>query len=70
MVSSRLFQIEISSFLKNERTKLVNVLGIDKIKSFPAFIGFTLGAVFIIAHWFLQSLFLVPWKVIKTVLKY
>ncbi len=65
MVSPNLIPLEVGSLLKSESLKLLNILGIDKINSIPVLIGFTLGAIFIIIHWFLQQVFLLPKSIVK-----
>ncbi len=65
MVSSNLIPLEGFSFLKSESLKFLNNLGIEKINSIPALIGFALGGVFIIIHWLLQQVVLFPRSVVK-----
>ncbi len=66
MVSSRLITNEISCHLKNESSKLLPRLGIDKINTVPAFIGFVVGGIFIVVHWSFQQIFLAPkWLISK-----
>ncbi len=67
MVSPNLIPFEFSSFLKSESSKLSNSLGIDKINTIPALIGFTLGGIFIIIHWLLQQVFLLPKRIIRSI---
>jgi hypothetical protein len=69
MVTPRTLHVNIGYLFRNERARLKNSLSLEKIKSFPALLGFFIGAIFIILHWFVQQVSLAPKKLLHSIYK-
>jgi predicted permease len=69
MVTPRTLHVNIAYLFRNERARLKNSLSLEKINSFPALIGFFIGAIFIILHWFVQQVSLAPKKLLHSIYK-